>query len=84
MGTVGMMETCDRCERTIFLKYIGRVETDGGYTSWDKFENLPIDWLKQNGVGILCPDCTKEFKRVMTEFYGRDKVPKAWEAPYNF
>lgn len=85
MGVKGMLETCSRCEKTIFLKYIFRGEANIGYGNWDQYEKLPDDWLSQAGVGTLCPTCAKEFRRVMTNFYGQDKVPKAWkEVPLLF
>lgn len=75
MGVKGMLETCDRCGNSIFLKYIGTGEADGGYTRWDQFEPLPKDWSKHTGFGCLCPDCTSLLKKILIEFYGYDNAP---------
>ena len=79
MGVKGMMETCCRCEQTIFLKYIKTNEGSNYGSKYDVYESLPDDWINQGLVGTLCPQCAKEFRRIMTNFYGRDKVPKSWE-----
>lgn len=54
----GQLRTCDRCEKTIFLKTTGEGELDGGYTRWNKFEDAK-GWTTESDIGDLCPDCTE-------------------------
>ena len=75
MGVKGMLETCARCDKTIFLKHIETCSSDGGYSKWDKFEQLPEEWSHHTGFGCLCPDCTSLLKKTLIEFYGYDKAP---------
>ena len=79
-GKKGMLCECSRCKSWIFLQYICKGETDGGYTTWDKFEDLPEDWLYESEFGYLCPDCATEFKRIMTSFFMDN--PKALAAKW--
>lgn len=74
----GRLVTCDRCANFTFLKYVGKGETDGGYTTWDKFEKLPEEWLYTSYFGYLCPDCADEFRAFVTEFMG-GKVSPEWK-----
>ena len=37
------MIVCDRCGAEVFLKCIGKGETDGGHTIWNEFEKIPED-----------------------------------------
>lgn len=60
--TKGKLTTCDRCGKEIFRKYIGKGETDGGYTTWDKFEDLPEEWMYHTQIGYLCPHCAGLFR----------------------
>lgn len=61
----GLLKTCDRCGRQVFLKYIGENVTDGGYTRWDKFEDAPTGWNIVKGVGCVCPECWKEYTELI-------------------
>ena len=72
----GMMHYCHRCDEKIFLKYVGKGETDGGYTTWDKYEDLPEGWLYETEFGYLCPKCAREFKIMMTNFFNGDILAK--------
>ena len=60
--TKGKLTTCDRCGEKIFRAYIGKGELDGGYTTWDKFEDLPDEWMYFTQIGYLCPHCAGIFR----------------------
>ena len=64
----GQLVICDRCRKRLFLKYIGTEKTDGGYTTWDKFEKLPEGWNTHDETGLLCPNCDNEFNRLLEGF----------------
>lgn len=64
----GLLVTCERCGATEFREYIGKGETDGGYTTWDKFEPASEGWAYILEVGTLCPACNKEYQRFVEEF----------------
>lgn len=59
---------CDRCGATVFVKCCGEGETDGGYTRWNKFEPLPDGWKNTYDVGMLCPECSKQWNDVIDNF----------------
>lgn len=65
----GKMITCSRDNNFVFLKYIGKGEADGGYTTWDEFEPLPKEWMYQSECGYLCPECAKQFKIFVNKFF---------------
>lgn len=73
----GMMVTCSRCGHQHFLKYLGKGDADGGYTTWDKYEKLPEEWLYETQVGYLCPECANKFRAFVTEFMD-GKVAPSW------
>ena len=77
-GTKGLQIACAKCNTELFLKLIGTNETNGGYTRWDEFEEVPEDWLYETAFGYLCPKCATQFKRLMTEFLG-DNTPSGWK-----
>lgn len=74
----GKLLTCDRCGATCFLKCTGdrltdRV-TDGGYTTWNKFEDTPEGWRYiDRNVGQLCPKCNAEYEELITRFMEKEK-----------
>lgn len=74
----GKMVTCCRCENWVFLEFIGKEHGDGGYTTWDKFEELPEGWLYASQFGDLCPECAREFKTWVNEFFN-GKVAPSWK-----
>lgn len=75
MGVKGMLESCRRCGRTVFLKYDKTIKLDGGYTEEDMYEPLPDDWHRIYAVGVLCPECVAMFRNAMIDFFGRDNTP---------
>ena len=74
----GKLVTCSRCGATIFLKYLRKGDTDGGYTKYDIYEELPEDWLNGTEFGDLCPECTLEFKTWVNQFFN-GKVCYKWK-----
>lgn len=64
----GKLVTCDRCDETVFLKCIGEGERDGGFTRWNKFESFPEGWERHSEVGLLCPDCNRQYKSLVNTF----------------
>lgn len=72
----GIMSFCSRCDTAVFRKYIGQGEMDGGFTKWDKYEDLPDGWLYETEFGYLCPECARKFKAFMTDFLDTKVVPK--------
>lgn len=84
---IGKMLTCDRCGSFVFLNYTGKQEFDGGFTQVETFEDPPKGWDYGNApLGIdalsahdamLCPDCRKEYIRIIKNFYDKDTVAKS-------
>lgn len=73
MQIKGRLTVCDRCGAKVFSKCTGEGVTDGGYTRWNKFEDLPKGWNDYNfGKGHLCPDCSKEFQKLKSEFFKKE------------
>ena len=71
----GKLRECDRCGATCFLLYAGTRSADGGYTTWDNFEEAPDGWFFQTGIGDLCPKCSAEYEETIAAFMkaGRQK-----------
>lgn len=64
----GRMIICDRCGESAFLKCTGEGERDGGFTRWNKFEPVPEGWDRHYEVGLLCPNCNREYEALMRRF----------------
>lgn len=76
----GYLVTCSRCGATIFLKKLETRTTDGGYTRYDVMEELPDDWLPIYELGgHLCPECSKEFKKLIHNFMGGCNIVPRWD-----
>ena len=60
MQTKGVMERCEWCGRRYFRPYIETTYRDGGFTKNDRYEPLPSGWGNRHGIGLLCPDCSKD------------------------
>ena len=68
----GRLTTCDLCGATVFSKCTGKGESDGGYTMWNNFEELPEGWgYKSDMDKTLCPECSAEYNSVMEAFISR-------------
>ena len=76
----GKLVTCNRCGKTHFKKFIENVSADGGYSSYDRYEELPSEWLYETQFGHLCDTCANEFRYWITSFMN-GKVAPAWTDP---
>lgn len=75
----GKLITCNRCDETLFLKFLEHVDMDGGFSQgYNKYEDLPEDWLYESELGHLCPNCARDFRMFVTSFMG-GKVPQKWK-----
>lgn len=69
MGSdMGKRLTCDRCGQSIFLKYLGKGDADGGYTTYDRYEDIPDSWMYTTRMGYLCSDCADSFRTFVYQF----------------
>lgn len=70
---IGKMLTCDRCGASVFLKYTGSKEFDGGFTTAAFFEDVPVGWESESIAGrkwaLLCPKCHEQLKTVTDNFF---------------
>lgn len=73
-----MLLTCDRCQKQVSLKSLGKESFDGGFTNEERFEDKPEGWKAVNdfsfSVGIgnvkhLCPDCSEKFLNLLNQFW---------------
>lgn len=64
----GLLKTCDRCGKTVFLKVLEDGVTDGGYTRWNRFEDPPEGWDYKRETGNLCPECKQEYDKLLLSF----------------
>lgn len=67
----GKMLTCDVCGKSLFLKFVGEREADGGYTKWREYENAD-GWTMNVHVGEIwlknvCPECGELLQKSLTE-----------------
>lgn len=67
----GLMRTCDRCGKWVFLKRTGEGVVDGGYTRWDEFEPAPDGWENIKGVGDVCDECKMEYEDMLERYKKR-------------
>ena len=73
----GKLCNCSLCDRSVFSKKLPDVVADGGFTTWERYEPLPEDWLYESDFGYLCPSCAHEFKKKMYDLFGND-IPSKW------
>jgi hypothetical protein len=60
--------TCDRCGKSVTLKWLERKELDGGYSHHDDYEKAPDGWSKSYGKN-LCPVCSDHLAKLIEEFW---------------
>lgn len=74
----GLLLTCDRCRKTVFLKEleVKEKDADGGYTRWNEYkhEEPPEGWSRKylgeySDVYNLCPECSKKLEIMKAEFF---------------
>lgn len=70
MEIIGKKIICDRCGEETFVKKIDTKETDGGYTKYDVYEELPKGWKSrmEPGYMLMCPSCNQEFDNLLKDF----------------
>lgn len=73
----GKMLACDVCGKSMFLKYLGDGEADGGYTKWRKYE-VADGWTRYSLPGVvstgdLCPECAERIRDTLIEVIGNIK-----------
>lgn len=76
MKEKGILLTCDRCGKNVFLKHLNTETSDGGYTKQDRYEERPDGWcavdktlsraIKSNH---LCSDCSKKLANILDQFW---------------
>jgi len=75
MKQEGMLLTCDYpgCTAQVLLKKVGTGETDGGWTTYDKFEHKPEGWGyahdHTSNIRDLCPDHYQSYNDAIAEFW---------------
>ena len=82
-STKGKLLTCNRCGNTVFLKFLEKVDMDGGFSpSYDKYENKPKEWMWNSEIGDLCPKCAREFQLFILRFMHGDstKIAPSWKS----
>lgn len=72
---IGKLLSCDRCGETIFLKWEGMSEFDGGYSKIQHFEKTPEGWGSVRDLGMLCPECRTEYENLVEKFM-RERKPE--------
>lgn len=63
----GKTLTCDLCGSSVFLKFTGHGEVDGGYSRWREYEKPPEGWntAMVSKIGDLCPTCSRRINEVV-------------------
>jgi hypothetical protein len=64
------------CGKTVFLKFVGEREADGGYTKWREYEDIPDGWMMNVHVGDIwlknvCPECGELLRKSLAEAIGK-------------
>ena len=70
---IGKIVICDRCGREVRRKLLERTELDGGFTSTNRFVEMPGTWEYRHETGWLCPDCADEFHRHLDAFMKKER-----------
>ena len=73
----GCKTICDCCGKETFRLYTGEEVLDGGYTRINNFEPLPNGWRSRSEIGMLCPDCNREFDILLEDFKRCGKLEAA-------
>lgn len=80
MNTIGKEVICDRCHKRIFLRKVDSKELDGGYTTYDVYEEKPKEWkVGYSSKGVtrdLCPDCYNVYVKILKSFWAIEKGVK--------
>jgi len=57
MEMTGKLVVCDICANSVFLKFTGEKDLDGGFTRFNTFESSPDGWDRYKDIGQVCPTC---------------------------
>lgn len=63
----GRLMICDRCGAKGFARTTGEGDADGGYTRWNKFEDLE-GWSYETDIGSMCPVCAAQWAETKAAF----------------
>lgn len=75
MSIKGKMETCHRCNATVFLKLLECGRLDGGFgDEYEKYEELPDGWNYITAFSYLCPNCSYLLKSFVHDFFSNDNT----------
>lgn len=78
-STEGKTLTCDLCGKSVFLKYVGTKDFDGGFTRVREYEDRPDGWTRYSvpkiALGDLCPECAEQIQNALLECIGKIKNP---------
>ena len=78
--TEGKLLTCDLCGATVFLKYVGDGEADGGLTKWRRYEDRPDGWQTWHVTDVihstLCPSCNERMQEALLACVGKIREEK--------
>lgn len=69
----GKLYTCDRCGAHVFLRCLGELSMNGGFTRYAKYEDFPDGWM-MNGERDLCPKCSKLYRNMIKQFMGDERT----------
>lgn len=59
---------CKRCGEVLLRKRIETEYLDGGFTTYEKFEDNPDGWKYHAETGDLCPECEALYQSRLQAF----------------
>lgn len=80
MRNKGMFVKCDRCDAWVMVDALPSEIRDGGFTTYEKYEELPKGWIHEKvlcdgnanepevRIIDLCPVCALKFKQMNSAF----------------
>lgn len=83
--TKGKQITCDICGKTVFLKFIEKGYADGGYTTYDTYEEKPKGWgtlsyPNRRGYLEICDECSAYIEKTINDYIERKKGNEGLQA----
>lgn len=67
----GKICDCERCGKTVFLRFTGGESLFGGWQNVDHFEDFPEGWAYHSDTGRLCPECDAVYTKLINDFMPR-------------
>ena len=80
----GKLINCARCNNMLFLRFLERTPIDGGISHYDKYQDLPKSWIRDNHFGHLCPHCASMFNNMLGKFFEGSNLAPAWQPQEDF